>query len=153
MESRTLYSRQRFSWFAILGSLVFIPIGAWMIQYGYWLGRLEVFFFGLGLVVLTVPNLFKLHRLHLEPTGFQRFPGFGRPRLAWSEVKRFFLTADGQKVVYELVPNPDEIISEDPDEYFAYFPTTYSLSAAELLEVLNRYKQFADRLGVSTKSE
>jgi hypothetical protein len=145
MESRTLYSRPSFRWFAILGSLVFIPIGVCMVVYGYGFGRLEVFFSGLGLVVVTVPNLFKLHRLRLKPEGFERFPGFGQPRLAWSDVKRFFLTADAKTVVYELLPEAGET-SEDPDAYFVHFPTTYGLTAAELLEVLNRYKHAADRL-------
>jgi hypothetical protein len=148
MESRTLYSRPNLSWSAILAFLVFIAIGIWMILDGVWWGWLEVGLCGFGLVVLIVPNLFKLHRLHLEPSGFRRFPGFGHPRLAWSEVNRFFLTSDGQTVVYELVPNPGES-NEDPDEYFGYFPhfpDSYGLSAAELLELLNSYKQFADRL-------
>jgi hypothetical protein len=148
MESRTLYSRPSFNWSAILAFLVFIAIGIWMVLNRVWWGWLELGLCGFGLMVLIVPNLFKLHRLHLEPAGFHRFPGFGHPRLAWSEVKQFFLTADGQTVVYELVPNPGES-SEYTDEYFGYFPhfpDSYGLSAPELLEVLNRYKQFADRL-------
>jgi hypothetical protein len=145
MESRTLYSKQRFSWFAIVTLLVFVSIGIWMILDGVWWGWLEVGLCGFGLVVLIVPNLFKLHRLRLEPSCFRRFPGFGHSRLAWSDVKRFFLTADGQTVVYELIPNPGES-SEDPDEYFAHFPSTYGLTATELLELLSSYKQFADRL-------
>jgi hypothetical protein len=144
MESRTLYSRSGLNWWAILILLVLVLIGIWMIRDGHWLGWLEVGLFGFGLMVLIIPNLFKLHRLRLEPTCFRRFPGFGHSRLAWSGVKRFFLTGDGQRVVYELVPNPGES-SEDPDECFAYFPDTYGLTAPELLDLLNSYKRFADQ--------
>jgi hypothetical protein len=129
---------------AILISFVFVAIGIWMIRNGVWWGWLEVGLFGFGLIVLIVPNLFKLHRLHLEPSGFQRFPGFGHSRLAWSDVKRFFLTAYGQTVVYELFPEPGET-SEDPDEYFGHLPDCYGLNPTELLELLNQYKQFSDR--------
>lgn len=138
MKSRTLYSRSGSNWLAIPISFVFVVIGIWMILDGQWLGWLELGLWGLGLVVLIITNLHR-HWLHLEPSGFRRFPGFGHSRLAWSDVKRFFLTVDGQTVVYELVPNPGET-SEDPDEYFAHFPVTYGLSAQALLELLQRYK-------------
>ena len=149
MKPRTLYSRSGTNWLAVLISFVFVLIGVWMIFDGQWFGWLEIGFFGSGLIVLTVPKLSKFHRLHLGPKGFRRFPGFGHPRLAWSDVKRFFLTSDGQTVVYELFPEPgesNEDLGEDPDEYFAYFPSTYGLTAPELLELLNSYKRFADRL-------
>jgi hypothetical protein len=132
VEPRTLYSRSGSNWWAILTSFVFILDGQWF-------GWLELGLWGLGLVVLILTNLRSKHWLRLEPSGFRRFPGFGHSRLAWSEVNRFFLTADDQTVVYELMPNPDET-SEDPDEYFAHFPSTYGLSAPELLELLNHYK-------------
>ena len=149
MRSRTFYSRSNPNWLAILISSVFVLVGIWMIFAGHWFGWLEIGFFGSGLIVLTVPKLLKFDRLHLGPEGFQRLPGFGHPRLAWSDVKRFFLTSDGQTVVYELFPEPgagSEDSDEDPNEYFGHFPSTYGLTAPELLEILNNYKRFADRL-------
>jgi hypothetical protein len=130
---------------AILTSVVFAVIGIWMILEVPWFGWFELGLWSPGLVVLIVMNLHGRHWLRLEPSCFRRFPGFGHPRLAWSEVKRFFLTADDQTVVYELVPNPGET-SEYPDEYFAHSPSTYGLTAPELLELLNHYKQFAGQL-------
>ena len=144
MGSRTLYSRSGTNWLAVLISFVFVLIGVWMIFDGEWFGWLEIGFFGSGLIVLTVPKLLKFDRLHLGPEGFQRLPGFGHPRLAWSDVKRFFLTSDGQTVVYELFPEPgetsDKYYSDDPDEYFGHFPSSYGLSPQALLELLQRYK-------------
>jgi hypothetical protein len=139
MKSRTLYSRSGSNWIPILISFVFVLIGIWMIFNGQWFGWLELGLWGLGLVVLIVTNLRGRQWLHLEPSGFRRFPGFGHSRLAWSDVKRFFLTADGQTVVYELWPEPGET-SQDLDEYFAHLPVTYGLSAQALLELLQRYK-------------
>ena len=142
MKSRTLYSISGTNWLAVLISFVFVLIGVWMIFDGEWFGWLEIGFFGLGLVVLIISN--GGHWLRLEPDGFRRFPGFGHSRLAWSDVKRFFLTADGQTVVYELFPEPgetsDKYYSDDPDEYFGHFPSTYGLSPQALLELLQRYK-------------
>jgi hypothetical protein len=138
MESRTLYSRPELNWYPILASIVFVMIGIWMILDGVWWGWLELGLWSFGLVVLIVRG-FSHNFLRLEADGFRLGHWLNRSKLAWSDVERFFLTADGQTVVYELMPNPGET-SEDPDEYFAHFPSTYGLTAPELLELLQRYK-------------
>jgi hypothetical protein len=126
----------------MLASLVFAMIGIWMILDGVWWGWLELGLWSFGLVVLIVRG-FSHNFLRLESDGFKLGYWLNRSKLPWSNVKRFFLTADGQTVVYELVPNPGETHeaeNEDSDEYFAHFPSTYGLSAPELLELLQRYK-------------
>jgi hypothetical protein len=138
MESLRLYSKPSLNWYPILASIVFIMIGIWMIFDGVWWGWLELGLWSFGLVVLIVRG-FSHNFLRLETDGFKLGYWLNRSKLPWSDVKRFFLTADGQTVVYELMPNPGES-SEDPDEYFGHFPSTYGLTAPELLELLQRYK-------------
>jgi hypothetical protein len=138
MESLRLYSKPSLNWYPILASIVFIMIGIWMIFDGVWWGWLELGLWSFGLVVLSVRG-FSHNFLRLETDGFKLGYWLNRSKLPWSDVKRFFLTSDGQTVVYELWPATGET-SEDPEEYFAHFPETYGLTAPELLELLQRYK-------------
>ena len=142
IESRTLYSRSRSNWIPILISFVFVAIGIWMIRDGNWFGWVAVGLWGIGLIALLVSSLRGANWLRLESTGFQVRQSFRDSWVAWSEVKQFFLTADGQTVVYEIFPDPS--IAADPnaeeDEHHSYFSETYGLSAKALLELLQRYK-------------
>ena len=65
--------------------------------------------------------------------------------MAWSEVKQFFLTSDGRTVVYEsnhdTMDGDSDGDSDGDDEHYSHFAETYGLSTAELLELLQRYKQ------------
>jgi hypothetical protein len=143
MESRTLYSRSGLGWFTILTLVVFVLVGIWMILDGVWWGWLEVGLCSFGLVMLIVTGLSGKHWLRLGPDGFQIGPTFKEFRVAWSEIKQFFLTSDGRTVVYEFFPDPSVPLdpNAEEDENYSYLPETYGLSAQELLELLNRYKQ------------
>jgi hypothetical protein len=144
MESRTLYSRSRSNWYPILISFVFVLIGVWMIWDGNWFGWFAVGLWGLGLMALLVSSLPEANWLRLEPMGFQVRQSFRGSSVAWSEVERFFLTSDGLTVVYEFVPDPNGS-DEDEAGNFGHFSESYGLSAQELLELLNRYKQSSGR--------
>ena len=145
MESLTLYSRSRSNWWAILISFIFVVTGVWMVRDGNGFGWLAVVLWGLGLIALLVSSLREANWLRLEPTGFQVRQSFRDSSVAWSEVKQFFLTSDGRTVVYEsnhdTMDGDSDGDSDGDDEHYSHFAETYGLSTAELLELLQRYKQ------------
>jgi hypothetical protein len=133
---------------ALLFCATMLVIGVQMIRDGDWRGWYELVVFGTGLIALGLIDLPSANCLQLGAEGFEVRRTYRGSRTAWSEVKRLYLTADGRTVIYEPVTNPGETHkdgTEDPDEDLEYLPDSYGLSAPELLEVLNRYKQFADR--------
>jgi hypothetical protein len=140
MGSRMFYSKAKFNWPAMLICFVFVLIGIWMIRDGTGSGWLVIGFFALGLIAEIASSLPQLNWLLLEPERFQIRQLHVVTGVTWSEVSRFFLTVDGQTVVYELFSEPGET-SEDPNEYFGHLPDCYGLSPQALLELLNLYKQ------------
>ena len=142
MPTRTLFSKPRFLWWAIVVSLVFIAIGVWMIREGQWLGWPEVILWSFGLAVLIAMGFRDRHWLRLEADGFCVGVGKHSWKHAWADIDAFW--ADENGVAYQLKPereprDPDE----DPDDQvaFAYFPDLYGLTANALLEVLLEYKR------------
>ncbi|MDY6923765.1 MAG: STM3941 family protein [Pseudomonadota bacterium] len=115
-ETLTLrQSPSKMRW-VVVGSLVFVAIGLWMIVYpeGYsrspeyirFIGFASVIFFGLA-AVASVGSVLKPTELVLGPDGFQVRGRRPKAVVPWSDVERFFIVKIQRTKLVSYVLKPD----------------------------------------------
>jgi hypothetical protein len=128
----------------LLGALVFVAVGVWVVSFEPVIGYLSIGFFGLCAVAFGVNLLPNSSYLRLTREGSTVCTMFRSRSGAWREVNKFGVNRIGVRNIVGWAPshpaskfdNTARVITG----YASTLPETYGLTAEELAELLNRWR-------------
>jgi hypothetical protein len=137
----------RYIWL-LIGSLVFVAEGVFLVTRGSWFGWAGILFFGLGMVVAGVSLLPGSAYLRLDAAGFTMCALFKPHSYRWYEVDSFKVGRLGTRksVVfdYSRLHRGKESLRKFNSRTFGFqgsLPDTYGMSAEKLAATLNEWRQ------------
>jgi len=124
----------------IIVSLGFVVLGISLLEKKLWVGVLNIFFFGICLIIFIINTLPNSSYLKIDERGIEMKNLFRITFIPWKAVSGFTTKSILIKKVVSFNIDKDLLGNSKMREKTGAFPDTYGMSAEKLAKLLNEYK-------------